>query len=154
MKQFPFFLAVLAAFPAVAAGPGQNSALGSKPSFVSPTSALFVSGLPGSSPRMSFGIPPFKPGFLVPEVEPALPAHENSAGPSAGSLPLVIPYAVPGKLPLRAALDDLSVAKADDPARREYFFGARVNLSALNIALETDRTEEAPTYSVSLNWRF
>ena len=154
MKQFPFFLALLAAFPAVAADPSQNSALGPKPAFVSPTSALLLSGLPGSSPRLTFGVPSYKPGFLVPEVEPALPAHENLAAPSTENLPLVIPYAAPGKLPLRVALEDPSLAKIDDSSRRDYFIGARVNLSALNITLETDRTEDAPSYSLSLNWRF
>jgi len=72
---------------------------------------------------------------------------------SAGPGPLT-PYAGIGKVPLRTALDDLSIVKPDEPSRRDYYIGARFNFALFNLAIESDRTDDTPTYALNLNWRF
>ena len=64
------------------------------------------------------------------------------------------PYAGVGKVWVNATPRNVPTLKEEDFSLGKYFIGANFNFVVLNLAIEADKTGDAPTYSMKLGWRF
>jgi len=64
------------------------------------------------------------------------------------------PYAGVGKVWVNATPRNVPTLKDEDYSLGKYFVGANFNFVFLNLAIEADKTGDAPSYGLKLGWRF
>lgn len=69
-------------------------------------------------------------------------------------LALLTPYAGIGKVWVDSTPDSNTGLVSEDFSYSKYFLGVNLNFGLINIALETDTTGDATSYSAKFGWRF
>jgi len=64
------------------------------------------------------------------------------------------PYAGIGKVWVNSTPKNIPTLKEEDFSLSKYYVGANFNFVFLNLAIEADKTGDAPTYGLKLGWRF
>ena len=67
---------------------------------------------------------------------------------------LLTPYAGVGKVWVNSTPDNSTGLRSEDFSYSKYFVGLNVNFGLINIAMETDKTGDATSYSAKFGWRF
>ena len=67
---------------------------------------------------------------------------------------LLTPYAGGGKVWVDSTPDSRTGLRPEDFSYSKYFVGLNVNFGLINIAMETDKTGDATSYSAKFGWRF
>lgn len=67
---------------------------------------------------------------------------------------LLTPYAGIGKVWVDSTPDSSTGLRPEDFSYSKYFVGVNFNFGLINIAMETDKTGDATSYSAKFGWRF
>jgi hypothetical protein len=66
----------------------------------------------------------------------------------------VTPYAGIGEVWANSTPNGIPTLSKESLSMTKYFVGVNVNLAIINIAVEADKTGDAPSYGMKLGWRF